>query len=87
MNTLYVYLDGIDMYMFVVLVVVAYLGFFLATAAWFSFRKEKKRPLKECAECGPGASNFPVSSRYDKNKKICPDCWDKEEREVAYRGA
>ena len=79
MGTYYVYLNEIDIYYFTCLLAILYLALLLVMAAWFAFRKEKKsRPMMECAECGPGASNFLVPSLYDGSKKICPDCTDKE---------
>lgn len=79
MNAFYLYLDSLDMYQFVVLLVFAYFLLLLVMAAWFAFRKEK-RPLLECAKCGPGGSTFLVPSLYNGSKKICPDCWDEEKK-------
>lgn len=77
MNAFYLYLDSLDMYQFVVLLVIAYFAVLLMMAAWFALRKEK-HPLKDCAKCGPGGSTFFVPSLYDGSKKICPDCADEE---------
>ena len=78
MNAFYEYLDGVE-YVFVFLLVMAYIGFMLATTAWRFFKSNtKKHPLKECAVCDTRASNFLVPSLYGGNKKICPNCADKE---------
>lgn len=79
MNRFYEYLNELDVYFFVCLVGIVYIIFLLGMTAWSASKKDAKKPLmKECANCGPGASNFLVPSMHDGSKKICPDCADKE---------